>query len=60
MRSGGTVIGAISLYRSRPGSLGISIADALAVLRSYAFATESQLREVARSVVNRTLDLSGR
>jgi hypothetical protein len=112
MRSGGTVIGAISLYRSRPGplampagdaqlladavadilvrdpmafaavsepaeggwssralvqqatglvagQLGISIGDAVAILRSHAFVTESPLRDVARSVVNRTLDLSG-
>jgi hypothetical protein len=41
------------------GQLQISIGDALAILRSYAFTTESQLRDVARSVVNRTLDLSG-
>jgi len=41
------------------GQLQISIGDALAILRSYAFTTESQLRDVARSVVDRTLDLSG-
>ena len=38
--------------------LEISIGDALSVLRSYAFATGSQLPDVARQVVNRTLDLS--
>lgn len=40
------------------GQLGISAADALAVLRSYAFASDAQLREVARDVVERRLDLS--
>jgi hypothetical protein len=38
--------------------LGISAGDALAVLRSYAFASDAQLREVARDVVERRLDLS--
>jgi ANTAR domain len=41
------------------GQLGIGIADALAILRSHAFATDSQLRDVARNVVDRELDLSG-
>ena len=40
------------------GQLQISIGDALAILRSHAFATETQLRDVARDVVDRTLDLS--
>jgi hypothetical protein len=40
------------------GQLGISAGDALAVLRSYAFASDAQLREVARDVVERRLDLS--
>ena len=39
--------------------LGIGIRDALAILRSHAFATDSQLRDVARNVVDRKLDLSG-
>jgi hypothetical protein len=38
--------------------LGTSIEDALAVLRSHAFATNSLLRQVARDVVERRLDLS--
>jgi hypothetical protein len=38
--------------------LEISAVDALAVLRSYAFASGAQLREVARDVVERRLDLS--
>jgi hypothetical protein len=40
------------------GQLGASIGDALAVLRSHAFATNSQLLQVAREVVERRLDLS--
>ena len=40
------------------GQLRISAGDALAVLRSYAFASDAQLREVARDVVERRLDLS--
>ena len=40
------------------GQLGISAGDALAVLRSYAFARDAQLREVARDIVERRLDLS--
>jgi hypothetical protein len=40
------------------GQLGISARDALAVLRSYAFASDAQLREVARDIVERRLDLS--
>jgi hypothetical protein len=40
------------------GQLGISAGDALAVLRSHAFASDAQLREVAREVVERRLDLS--
>jgi hypothetical protein len=42
------------------GQLGVSAGDALAVLRSYAFASDAQLREVARDVVERRLDLSVR
>jgi hypothetical protein len=38
--------------------LGTSIADALALLRSYAFATDSRLHEVATDVVESRLDLS--
>lgn len=38
--------------------LGTSIADALALLRSYAFATDSGLHEVATDVVESRLDLS--
>ena len=38
--------------------LGTSIADALALLRSYAFATDSVLHEVATDVVESRLDLS--
>ncbi len=41
------------------GQLGISVDDALAILRSYAFATDTQLADVARDVVGRELDLSG-
>ena len=40
------------------GQLGISAGDALAVLRSYAFASDAQLRDVARDIVERRLDLS--
>ena len=40
--------------------LHISIGDALTVLRSYAFTTGSQLRDVAHNVLNQTLDLSTR
>ncbi len=40
--------------------LGTSIADALALLRSYAFATNSRLPDVARGVVESRLDLSPR
>jgi ANTAR domain-containing protein len=40
--------------------LHISIGDALTVLRSYAFTTGSQLRDVAHNVLNQTLDLSVR
>jgi hypothetical protein len=40
------------------GQLGISAVDALAVLRSYAFASDAPLRDVARDVVARRLDLS--
>jgi hypothetical protein len=40
------------------GQLGISAGDALAVLRSYAFARNIQLREVARDIVERRVDLS--
>jgi hypothetical protein len=38
--------------------LGISISDAMAILRSRAFATDAQLRDVAKDVVERKLDLS--
>lgn len=38
--------------------LGISATDALAVLRSHAFATDSPLPDVARDVLDRKLDLS--
>ena len=41
------------------GQLRISPADALAILRSYAFATGDLLGDVARSVVERKLNLSG-
>ena len=40
--------------------LQISIGDALTVLRSYAFTTGLQLRDVAHNVLNQTLDLSTR
>lgn len=40
------------------GQLGISTTDALAVLRSRAFATDSQLPDVARDVLDRKLNLS--
>jgi hypothetical protein len=39
--------------------LETSIGDALAILRSYAFATDTQLTDVARNVLDRKLDLSG-
>jgi ABC-type cobalamin transport system permease subunit len=39
--------------------LRISVTDALAVLRSHAFATDSPLPDVARDVLDRRLDLSG-
>jgi ANTAR domain len=41
------------------GQLGITISDAMAILRSRAFATDAQLRDVAKDVVARKLDLSG-
>ena len=41
------------------GPLETSIGDALAILRSYAFATDTQLTDVARNVLDRKLDLSG-
>ncbi|MEP7025442.1 MAG: GAF and ANTAR domain-containing protein [Actinomycetota bacterium] len=41
------------------GMLRISVDDALAVLRSYAFSTGTELIEVATAVVERSLDLSG-
>ena len=40
------------------GQLGISISDAMTVLRSRAFATDAQLRDVAKDVVERKLNLS--
>jgi ANTAR domain/GAF domain len=40
--------------------LGVSGDDALAVLRSYAFANSAHLADVARAVVERKLDLTGR
>lgn len=40
--------------------LGTGADDALAVLRSYAFTSDTQLAEVARAVLNGTLDLSDR
>lgn len=40
--------------------LGVSVDDALAVLRSHAFATGGHLADIANAVVNRRLDLSGR
>ncbi len=39
--------------------LGVSIDDALAVLRSYAFANSAHLTDVARAVVERKLNLTG-
>jgi ANTAR domain/GAF domain len=39
--------------------LGVSIDDALAVLRSYAFANSAHLAHVARAVVERKLNLTG-
>jgi hypothetical protein len=39
--------------------LGVSIDDALAVLRSYAFADSAHLTDVARAVVERKLNLTG-
>lgn len=41
------------------GRLGIGVADALAILRSYAYATDTQLADIARDVVAGKLDLSG-
>jgi hypothetical protein len=41
------------------GTLRISVEDALAILRSHAFATGTELTVVARAVVERSLDLSG-
>jgi hypothetical protein len=38
--------------------LRVCAGDALAVLRSHAFATDAQLADVARQVVDRRLDLS--
>jgi hypothetical protein len=40
--------------------LGVDIDDALAVLRSHAFATSTHLADVARAVVERKLNLAGR
>jgi hypothetical protein len=40
--------------------LGISAEDALAVLRSYAFTTDTQLTQVARAVRDGKVDLSDR
>jgi hypothetical protein len=42
------------------GQLGVSVDDALAVLRSYAFANSAHLTDVARAVVERKLNLAGR
>jgi AmiR/NasT family two-component response regulator len=39
--------------------LGVSIDDALAVLRSYAFANSAYLTDVARAVAKRKLNLTG-
>jgi hypothetical protein len=39
--------------------LGVSIDDALAVLRSYAFANSAHLTDIARAVVERKLNLTG-
>jgi hypothetical protein len=41
------------------GTLRISVEDALAILRSHAFANGLELTEVAKAVVERRLDLSG-
>jgi hypothetical protein len=41
------------------GRLEVSVGDALAILRSYAFAADIQLTDVARDVLDRKLDLSG-
>jgi hypothetical protein len=40
--------------------LGVRVDDALAVLRSHAFVTSAQLADVAKAVIERRLDLSGR
>lgn len=40
--------------------LGVSVEDALAVLRSYAFANSAHLADVARAVVERKLNVAGR
>jgi hypothetical protein len=40
------------------GQLGVTISDATAILRSRAFASDAQLRDVAKDVVDRKLDLS--
>lgn len=40
--------------------LGVGVDDALAVLRSHAFATSAHLADVARAVVERKLNLTGR
>lgn len=40
------------------GQFGVSVSDALAVLRSRAFAADVQLRDIAKQVVDRKLDLS--
>jgi hypothetical protein len=41
------------------GQLGVTISDATAILRSRAFAADAQLRDVAKDVLDRKLDLSG-
>jgi hypothetical protein len=41
------------------GQLGVTISDATAILRSRAFAADAPLRDLARDVVDRKLDLSG-
>jgi ANTAR domain len=41
------------------GQLGTSMGDAMALLRSYAFAADMQLIEVARNVLDRKLNFSG-
>lgn len=71
---GRAVIGTLSLYRLAGESLagppgaaqdvadaaGVAPADAMAVLRSPAFLASTQLTQLARAVLDGTVDLPGR